>query len=86
MPNFFETARKYEKQKAFETERRNRGFLPDSIVNKMVMKSMMGGEDVVDLWLGFVDFIRKQWDVQDWTLEDNDMLEDWFESYAIGRC
>ena len=83
MANFFDIARNLDEKKAFEIERRNRGFIPDSLVDRMVMKSMMGGEDVVDLWLGFVGYIRKHWGVQDWTLEDNDVLEDWFESYAV---
>ena len=85
MANFFEIVRKLDGKRAFEIERRNRGFIPDSLVDRLVMKSMMGGEDVVDLWLGFTDFIRVHWQVEDWTLEDNDVLEDWFESYAIGR-
>jgi|TARA_B100001741_G_scaffold291304_1_gene271382 hypothetical protein len=85
MPDFIGITSANERQKEFENERRNRGFIPDSLVDRLVMKSMMGGEDVVDLWLGFVDFIRDHWDVDDWTLWDNDILEDWFESYAIGR-
>ena len=85
MPNFFDIVRNLDDKKAVERERRNRGFIPDSLVDRLVMKSMMGGEDVVDLWLGFTDFIRVHWQVEDWTLEDNDVLEDWFESYAIGR-
>ncbi len=85
MPDFIGITSANECQKEFENERRNRGFIPDSLVDRLVMKSMMGGEDVVDLWLGFVDFIRDHWDVDDWTLWDNDILEDWFESYAIGR-
>ena len=85
MPNFLDIVRNLDDKKAFEIERRNRGFIPDSLVDRLVMKSMMGGEDVVDLWLGFTDFIRDHCQVDDWTLEDNDILEDWFESYAIGR-
>ena len=83
MPDFIGIARANERQKEFENERRNRGFIPDNLVNLMVLKSMMSGEDVVDLWLGFVDFIRVHWGVLDWTEEDNSMLEGWFESYAI---
>ena len=49
----------------------------------MVLKSLMSGEEVVDLWLGFLDFIREHWGILDWTEEDNDMLGDWFESYAV---
>ena len=85
MADFFDIARKLDEKRAFEIERRNRGFIPDSLVDRLVMKSMMGGEDVVDLWLGFTDFIRDHWQVDDWTQEDNDILEDWFESYAIRR-
>lgn len=83
MPNFTEIARANERQKEFENERRNRGFIPDNLVNLMVLKSLMSGEEVVDLWLGFLDFIKEHWGVLDWTEEDNDMLEDWFESYAV---
>ena len=85
MPNFLDIVRNLDDKKAFEIERRNRGFIPDSLVDRLVIKSMMGGEDVVYLWLGFLDFIRDHWEAEDWTLEDNDILEDWFESYAIGR-
>ena len=85
MPNFLDIVRNLDDKKAFEIERRNRGFIPDSLVDLLVLKSMMGGEDVVYLWLGFLDFIRDHWEAVDWTLEDNDILEDWFESYAIGR-
>ena len=82
MPNFLEIVKKLDDKKAFERERRIRGFIPDSLVNLLVMKSISCGDDVVDIWLGFVDFIEEHLGIDDWTKEENDMLEGWFESYA----
>lgn len=83
MPNFFEIVKNLDVKKELEKERRNRGFLPDSLVDRLVICSMMSDKDVVQIWLDFVSHIRIQWGIEDWTLEDNDVLEDWFESYAV---
>ena len=83
MMNLSEIVKNLDVKRELEKERRDRGFLPDSLVDRLVICSMISDKDVVQIWLEFVSHIRIQWGVEDWTLEDNDVLEDWFESYAV---
>ena len=84
MPSFFDIGKSIDDKKAFEIERRNRGFIPATLVDLLVIKSMTSGDDVVDIWMGFLRHIVKQRGANDWAQEDNSTLEDWFESYAMG--
>ena len=74
-----------DKKRDFEKERRKRGFIPNSLINLIVLKSVENKQDVVDIWIEFLEYINNHWGVDNWIVEDSDLLEDWFESYAIRR-